>query len=66
MLCLSIVVTYIFTINELSITKTKATFNCNVKNTVYVVDILFMPGNFFLTTVGNFFSTFEANLLHYP
>ena len=64
MLYVSIVVTYIFTVNEFNITKTNFTFSCKIKKkvifpTVYVVDffssefILFLLGSF-LTTVGNF------------
>ena len=75
MLYLSNVVSYVFTVNELSNNKTKSTFNYKIKKVifppVYVVDILFiwfLAGNFFLTTRGNFFSnqvfflTFEGNV----
>ena len=46
MLYLSNVVSYVFTVNELSINKTKSTFNYKIKKVifppVYVVDILFI------------------------
>lgn len=63
MLYVSIVVTYIFTVNEFSITKTNFTFSCKIKRSDISNSlccrffssqfILFLPGSF-LTTVGNF------------
>ena len=63
MLYVSIVVTYIFTVNEFSITKTNFTFSCKIKKSEISNSlccrffssqfILFLPGSF-LTTVGNF------------
>ena len=63
MLYVSIVVTYIFTVNEFSITKTNFTFSCKIKKSDISNSLccrffpsqftLFLPGSF-LTTVGNF------------
>ena len=66
---ISIVVTYIFTVNEFSITKIKFTFSCKIKKvifpTVYVVDFFHLSLFYFylvvfLTTVGNFFSNIQS------
>lgn len=55
MLYLSIVVTYIFTVNEFSITKTNFTFSCKIKKvifpTVYVVDFFHLSLFYFYLVV---------------
>ena len=55
MLYVSIVVTYIFTVNEFSITKTNFTFSCKIKKvifpTVYVVDFFHLSLFYFYLVV---------------
>ena len=56
MLYVSIVVTYIFTVNESSITKTNFTFSCKIKKkvifpTVYVVDFFHLSLFYFYLVV---------------
>ena len=72
MLYVSIVVTYIFTVNEFSITKTNFSFSCKIKKSDISNSlccrffssqfILFLPGSF-LTTVGNFSLTYKVKII---